>query len=77
MKLSELGIGQSAVISSVGGEKALRCRLLDMGLIPGTRVTLCKVAPMGDPIELNLRGYQLSIRKEDAEKIELTGGENA
>ena len=77
MKLSELGIGQSAVISSVGGENALLCRLLDMGLIPGTRVTLCKVAPMGDPIELNLRGYQLSIRKEDAEKIELTGGENA
>ena len=65
------------MISSVGGEKALRCRLLDMGLIPGTRVTLCKVAPMGDTIELTLRGYQLSIRKEDAEKIELTGGENA
>lgn len=74
MKLSELNIGQSSVIQSVGGEKALRCRLLDMGLIPGTKVTLCKVAPMGDPIELNLRGYQLSIRKEDAEKIELTGG---
>lgn len=74
MKLSELKTGQSSVISSVGGENALRCRLLDMGLIPGTKVTLCKVAPMGDPIELNLRGYQLSIRKEDAEKIEVTGG---
>ncbi|MDO5409175.1 MAG: FeoA family protein [Lachnospiraceae bacterium] len=76
MKLSELKIGQTSVISAVGGETSLRCRLLDMGLIPGTKVTLCKVAPMGDPIELHLRGYQLSIRKEDAEKIELTGGEN-
>lgn len=75
MKLSELKIGQSSVISSVGGEKALRCRLLDMGLIPGTKVTLHKIAPMGDPIELSLRGYQLSIRKEDAEKIEVTGGD--
>ena len=74
MKLSELKIGESSVIETVGGEHSLRCRLLDMGLIPGTRVTLCKVAPMGDPLELSLRGYQLSIRKEDADKIELTGG---
>lgn len=74
MKLSELKIGESSVINVVGGEKSLRCRLLDMGLIPGTRVTLSKIAPMGDPLELSLRGYQLSIRKEDAEKIEVTGG---
>ena len=77
LTLNKLEIGKTASIVSVGGEGALRQHLLDMGLIPGTRVTLCKVAPMGDPIELNLRGYQLSIRKEDAEKIELTGGENA
>ena len=77
MTLDQLKVGNSANIITVGGEGALRRRLLDMGLTPRTRVMVRKVAPMGDPIELNLRGYQLSIRKEDAEKIELTGGENA
>ena len=60
-----------AVITAVGGEGALRCRLLDMGLIPGTVVMVRKVAPMGDPIELHLRGYELTIRLADAQNIEL------
>ena len=57
MTLAELKIGQDAVINTVGGSGALRRHLLDMGLTPGTEVTLRKVAPMGDPIELELRGY--------------------
>ena len=69
MTLDELKIGETAVITAVGGEGALRNRLIDMGLIPRTRVTLRKVAPMGDPIELHLRGYELTIRLEDAAKI--------
>lgn len=72
MTLDRLAVGKSAVITAVGGEGALRCRLLDMGLIPKTRVTLKKVAPMGDPLELHLRGYSLTIRLEDAEKIEIS-----
>ena len=55
----------------MGGEGALRCRLLDMGLIPKTRVRVEKVAPLGDPLELRVRGYSLSLRKEDAGKIEV------
>ena len=69
MTLDQLHIGASAVITAVGGDGALRCRLLDMGLIPRTRVTLQKVAPMGDPMELFLRGYTLTLRKEDAHSI--------
>lgn len=71
MTLDKLKVGQSAVIKTVGGEGALRLRLLDMGLIPKTKVMVRKVAPMGDPIELHLRGYELTIRLEDAEKIEI------
>ena len=71
MTIAELKIGQSGTISAVGGEGALRLRFLDMGLIPGTKVTLQKVAPMGDPIQINLRGYELTIRWEDAGKITL------
>lgn len=69
MTLDELQIGKSAVITAVGGEGALRCRLLDMGLIPKTEVTLQKVAPLGDPIEIRVRGYELTIRLDDAKKI--------
>lgn len=72
MTLDKLPIGEKAVITNVGGEGALRCRLLDMGLIPRTTVEVRKVAPMGDPIELRIRGYELTIRKEDAKKIEIT-----
>ncbi len=71
MTLDRLPVGQTAVISEVGGEGSLRCRLLDMGLIPGTTVTVCKIAPMGDPMELRLRGYELTIRLADARQIEL------
>ena len=69
MTLDEMQVGHSASISAVGGEGILRCRLLDMGLIPGTRVRVSKIAPMGDPMELFLRGYTLTLRKEDAHHI--------
>lgn len=71
MTLDKLEIGKSGIITSVGGEGALRFRLLDMGLIPKTRVTVVKAAPMGDPIQLRLRGYELTIRKDDAHNIEV------
>lgn len=74
MKLSELGVGKTARITHVGGEGALRLRLLDMGLIPKTNVTVQKVAPLGDPIQIRIRGYELTIRKEDASIIEITEG---
>ena len=73
MTLNELPVGKAAVITKVGGAGALRCRLLDMGLIPHTRVTLQKVAPMGDPIEIRVRGYELTLRVEEAQKIEVEG----
>ncbi len=69
MTLNELHIGDTAAITAVGGEGALRCRLLDMGLTPRTIVTLRKVAPMGDPIEIRVRGYELTLRVEDAREI--------
>ncbi len=69
MTLNELHIGDTAAITAVGGEGALRCRLLDMGLTPRTLVTLRKVAPMGDPIEIRVRGYELPLRVEDAREI--------
>ncbi len=77
MTLNELPVGKAAVITKVGGAGALRCRLLDMGLIPKTKIVITKVAPMGDPIELHLRGYTLTIRIEDAKNIEVKEGESA
>lgn len=71
MTLDKLPLGQDAVITAVGGAGALRCRLLDMGLIPKTTVRVEKIAPLGDPIELGVRGYSLSLRKEDAACIEV------
>ena len=71
MTLKELEIGQSAVIDVVGGGGALRQHFLDMGVIPGAEVTLEKFAPMGDPMELRVHGYQLTLRLADAEKIEV------
>lgn len=71
MTLNELKTGSSGIITVVGGDGPLRCRLLDMGLIPHTRVTLQKVAPMGDPIEIRVRGYELTLRVEEAQKIEV------
>ena len=72
MTLHQLPIGQSAIITKVGGEGELRYRFLDMGLIPKTKVTVTKVAPMGDPIEIRLRGYTPTLRVEDAKNIEIT-----
>ena len=71
MTLNELKTGSSGIITAVGGDGPLRCRLLDMGLIPHTRVTLQKVAPMGDPIEIRVRGYELTLRVEQAQKNEV------
>lgn len=76
MYLSELGTGQSAVIRNVGGEKHLRRHFLDMGLTPGTLVTLVKKAPMGDPLEFQIRGYELTLRLTDAAHIEAEVAEN-
>ena len=77
MTLNELPVGKAAVITKVGGAGALRCRLLDMGLIPKTKIVITNVAPMVDPIELRLRGYTLTIRIEDAKNIEVKEGESA
>lgn len=71
MTLDKLKAGSKGIIKSIGGEGALRRRLLDMGLTPNTPVMVRKVAPMGDPIELHLRSYELTIRQDDAKKIEL------
>lgn len=69
MTLDKLPVGKTAVIKEVGGAGELRLRLLDMGLIPHTAIRVVKVAPMGDPIEVTLRGYSLTLRKEDASMI--------
>lgn len=71
MTLDELKIGHTGTITAVGGEGALRLRLLDMGLIPKTKVTMVKMAPLGDPIEICVRGYELTLRKDDARNISL------
>lgn len=71
MTLDMLNAGESGVITAVGGEGVLRCRLLDMGLIPQTRITVSKIAPMGDPMEIRLRGYELTLRLDDAAQIEI------
>ena len=69
MTLKELNIGESAIITSVGGEGALRQHFLDMGMIPNAEVTVVKFAPMGDPMELQVHGYELTLRLADADKI--------
>ena len=71
MTLKELEIGKSAVICAVGGEGALRQHFLDMGILPGTQTTVVKYAPMGDPLEIRLHGYELTLRLDDAAKIEV------
>ena len=71
MTLDKLPIGKRAVITSVGGEGNLRNHLLDMGIIPKTVVSVRKTAPLGDPIEIRLRGYTMTLRKDDASKIEV------
>lgn len=71
MTLNELKIGQQSKIVAVNGQGALRRRLLDMGLTPHTEVLVRKMAPMGDPIEIHLRGYELTLRVDDAKNIEI------
>ena len=71
MKLSEIAVGKKAKILQVNGEGVLRDRLLDMGLTPKTAVMIRKKAPLGDPIEITLRGYELTIRLQEASQIEV------
>ena len=72
--VAELQPGESGIVEAVGGEGALHRHLLDMGITPGVRVTLQKTAPLGDPVEIHLRGYALTLRKDDAAKITLRTG---
>ncbi len=69
--LKDVKVGQSAVVAKLHGEGAVRRRIMDMGLTKGTGVYVRKVAPLGDPMELTVRGYELSVRKADAEMIEV------
>ncbi|MEG1742688.1 MAG: ferrous iron transport protein A [Clostridia bacterium] len=71
MTLNQLPVGKSGIITAVGGEGALRFRLLDMGVIPKTKVTLVKIAPLGDPLEIRIRGYEVTIRIDDAKEIQV------
>ena len=73
MTMNELQPGQCAYIQAVEGEGALRHHLLDMGLTPGAEITLQKIAPMGDPVQIKVRGYELTLRLEEAQKIEIDG----
>ncbi len=77
MTLKELQIGESAIVDTVGGAGALRQHFLDMGLIPGAEVTLVKLAPMGDPMELRIHGYELTLRLDDAAQIDITPTKHA
>lgn len=69
--IKDLAVGDSAVVKKLHGEGAVRRRIMDMGITKGVSVLVRKVAPLGDPLELNVRGYELSIRKADAEMIEV------
>ena len=71
MDLSKLDIGKTATVKAVGGSGALRQHFLDMGIIPGSDVSMIKYAPMGDPIEIRISGYELTIRLADAKQIEI------
>ena len=69
--LSQAAIGETVVVNKIDGEKALKRRIMDMGITKGVEVYVRKVAPLGDPIEVKVRGYELSIRKAEADKIEI------
>ena len=70
--LKDVKVGESAVVSKLAGTGALKRRIMDMGLTKGTRVHVRKVAPLGDPLELTVRGYELSIRKDEAASVEVS-----
>lgn len=72
MTLNEIKVGETARISRLNGEGAVKRRIMDMGLTKGSEVTVRKVAPLGDPIEITVRGYELSLRRDEAAKIEVT-----
>lgn len=74
-KLSDFLIGEIGIVKKVEGEPRIKRRLFDMGITPGTEIYLRKKAPFGDPIEITLRGYELTLRKSEAEKIEMGGHE--
>jgi ferrous iron transport protein A len=71
MNLGEIAIGSSVTVSHVGGERPFRRRMMELGLLPGTRVEVMRVAPLGDPIELRVRGCLLSIRRDEARAVEV------
>ncbi len=70
--LKEVKVGETVVVNKLHGEGAVRRRIMDMGITKGTQIFVRKVAPLGDPIEVNIRGYELSLRKADAEMIEVS-----
>ncbi|MBQ1850733.1 MAG: ferrous iron transport protein A, partial [Lachnospiraceae bacterium] len=76
MTLKDLEIGKKVEITAVGGEGALRQHLLDMGLIPGAKIKIVKYAPMGDPMEVRIHGYELTLRLSEAEQIEILNDED-
>lgn len=73
MTLRDLRPGEEGVVVTLGEKGPMRRRIMDMGVTPGVAIRVVKVAPFGDPIEVNLRGYELSLRKDEAQRIEITG----
>jgi Fe2+ transport system protein FeoA len=71
--LADVVVGTAAIVEKVGGRRDIAIRLMEMGLLPGTRVEVLRVAPLGDPIELRVRGFALSIRRSEARKVEVRG----
>ncbi|RRC92432.1 ferrous iron transport protein A [Erysipelotrichaceae bacterium OH741_COT-311] len=69
MTLKEIGVNHTCIVSKVVGDKAIKKRLMDMGIIKGVSIKVVKIAPLGDPIQIELKGYELTIRKEEADKI--------
>ncbi len=69
--LKDIKVGSSATVIKLNGQGAVKRRIMDMGITKGVKINVCKVAPLGDPIEIKVRGYQLSLRKADAEMIEV------
>lgn len=69
--LKDIKVGDSTTVIKLNGQGAIKRRIMDMGITKGVKITVCKVAPLGDPIEITVRGYQLSLRKDDAQMIEV------
>ena len=69
--LRDVAVGQTAIVAKIHGEGALKRRIMDMGITKGTEIYVLKVAPLGDPVEVTVRGYELSLRKEDADILEM------